>query len=109
MWPIYRIDPADAGVASLMRAGYPEEGMRGRPAGLVGDTTMADSQRVHGDAPREAEGDRRPLADDDRPGDAACWARIVCPECGELGGHRAGCPVAAEAAEASPVELWPDR
>jgi hypothetical protein len=73
--------------------------------------TMADSQRVHGDAPREAEGDRPALTDDDRPGDAACWARIVCPECGELGGHRAGCSVAAETAEAEafPVEPWPDR
>ena len=28
-------------------------------------------------------------------GDAACWAHLVCPECGAIttGGHRPGCPV----------------
>lgn len=27
-------------------------------------------------------------------GDAACWAALVCPDCGavEAGGHRDGCP-----------------
>ena len=30
-------------------------------------------------------------------GDAACWAHLVCPECGAVVGpdpHRAGCPLA---------------
>lgn len=26
-------------------------------------------------------------------GDPACWAHLVCPGCGEVGGHRSGCPV----------------
>ncbi len=32
-------------------------------------------------------------------GDSACWAHLVCPECGamESGGHRDGCPAAAAA------------
>jgi hypothetical protein len=36
-------------------------------------------------------------------GDSACWAHLVCPECGamESGGHREGCPVAA--AEVDPA------
>jgi hypothetical protein len=25
-------------------------------------------------------------------GDAACWAHLICPGCGEVGGHRPGCP-----------------
>jgi uncharacterized protein YeaO (DUF488 family) len=34
---------------------------------------------------------RQPL--DDEGGEAACWAHLVCPECGaiETEGHRAGC------------------
>jgi uncharacterized protein YeaO (DUF488 family) len=34
---------------------------------------------------------RQPL--DDEGGDAACWASLVCPDCGaiETEGHRAGC------------------
>jgi len=34
---------------------------------------------------------RQPL--DDQGGEAACWAHLVCPECGaiETEGHRAGC------------------
>ncbi|MFZ0188971.1 MAG: DUF488 domain-containing protein [Streptosporangiaceae bacterium] len=34
---------------------------------------------------------RQPL--DDEGGEAACWAHLVCPECGaiEAEGHRAGC------------------
>ena len=30
-------------------------------------------------------------------GEAACWAHLVCPECGaiEAEGHRAGCPLAS--------------
>ncbi len=32
--------------------------------------------------------------DDDVPegGDPACWAHLVCPACGEVGGHRPDCP-----------------
>jgi uncharacterized protein YeaO (DUF488 family) len=37
---------------------------------------------------------RQPL--DDQGGEAACWAHLVCPECGaiETEGHREGCPQA---------------
>ena len=37
---------------------------------------------------------RQPL--DDEGGDAACWAHLVCPDCGaiETEGHRAGCALA---------------
>jgi uncharacterized protein YeaO (DUF488 family) len=37
---------------------------------------------------------RQPL--DDEGGEAACWAHLVCPECGaiETEGHRAGCALA---------------
>ena len=37
---------------------------------------------------------RQPV--EDQGGDAACWANLVCPECGamESEGHRPGCPVA---------------
>ena len=37
---------------------------------------------------------RQPL--DDQAGDAACWANLVCPDCGaiETQGHREGCPMA---------------
>jgi len=37
---------------------------------------------------------RQPL--DDEGGEAACWAHLVCPECGaiEAEGHRAGCALA---------------
>lgn len=32
---------------------------------------------------------------EERGGEAACWAHLVCPECGamESEGHRPGCPV----------------
>jgi len=35
-------------------------------------------------------------------GDAACWAHLVCPECGavESEGHVAGCSLARPAAQA---------
>jgi uncharacterized protein YeaO (DUF488 family) len=37
---------------------------------------------------------RQPL--DDQAGDAACWANLVCPDCGaiETEGHREGCALA---------------
>ena len=38
---------------------------------------------------------RQPV--EDEGGDAACWAHLVCPECGaiETEGHRAGCVLAS--------------
>ena len=38
-------------------------------------------------------------------GDAACWAHLVCPECGavESEGHVAGCSAAAAAGQARPA------
>jgi hypothetical protein len=47
---------------------------------------------VAGTASAEAEG-----------GDAACWAHLVCPECGAMtsGGHRQACSLAATAASES--------
>ena len=37
-------------------------------------------------------------------GDAACWAHLVCPECGavESEGHVAGCSAAAAAGQGPP-------
>lgn len=40
---------------------------------------------------------------DDEPvegGDSACWAHLLCPECGAVleGGHREGCPLADDSA-----------
>lgn len=40
-----------------------------------------------------------PLEEPDDGGDAACWLNLVCPQCGELGGHRSGCPLAGLGAE----------
>lgn len=37
-----------------------------------------------------------PSDDAGEGGDAVCWLPLVCPECGELDGHRPGCRVAAE-------------
>jgi hypothetical protein len=33
------------------------------------------------------------IEDSDQGGDAACWAHLVCPECGAMGidGHQAWC------------------
>ncbi|MGD0371007.1 MAG: hypothetical protein ABSC16_04810 [Candidatus Dormibacteria bacterium] len=36
-------------------------------------------------------------------GDAACWLHLVCPECGELGGHLPGCRVAETAGGQGPA------
>ena len=58
------------------------------------------------------EGDRDPRARDlpapateasateERGGEAACWARLVCPECGAMTteGHRPGCQAGAAGA-----------
>ncbi|MGA9114887.1 MAG: hypothetical protein WB802_13995 [Candidatus Dormiibacterota bacterium] len=51
--------------------------------------------------PRAAIGDRGgDLASDGarEAGDAVCWLHLVCPACGELGGHLPSCRVAAEMA-----------
>ena len=39
---------------------------------------------------------RTPADESAEGGDAACWAHLVCPECGAIttGGHRPGCTVA---------------
>lgn len=37
---------------------------------------------------------------DDLGGDRACWLDEVCPSCGGIGGHRAGCDAVQGAAEA---------
>ena len=42
---------------------------------------------------RDDADDEAGAAVDDRGGDAACWANLVCEECGAVRGdeHRAGC------------------
>ena len=53
---------------------------------------------------RSASADVPPPAPDldDEPGDPACWAHLVCPECGGIadGSHRPGCSQAPGAGEA---------
>ncbi|MGH9098615.1 MAG: hypothetical protein ACRDV8_00085 [Acidimicrobiales bacterium] len=48
--------------------------------------------------------DTREAADFEDGGDAACWAHLVCPECGavELEGHRPGCQLGGEGAPNPP-------
>ncbi|HUY56054.1 MAG TPA: hypothetical protein VMV23_12975 [Candidatus Nanopelagicaceae bacterium] len=41
--------------------------------------------------------DRQPVSDEETAaGDPACWAHLICPECGSVlvEGHRPRCPVA---------------
>ena len=42
-------------------------------------------------------GDADRAASSERGGEAACWAHLVCPECGAMTseGHRDGCALAA--------------
>ena len=56
----------------------PIEDGAGEPRAPIGDV----AGRLPGDGADEA-------------GDAACWLHLVCPACGELGGHLPGCRVAA--------------
>jgi hypothetical protein len=60
-----------------------------RPQGgnLAGD--RADDAARTGDAARAGSGE-------DLGGEAACWAHLVCPECGAITseGHQAGCSLA---------------
>jgi hypothetical protein len=63
---------------------------------------------TNGPEARELEGSREPdrtaatapaeMLDAEGGGDPVCWLPLVCPQCGELDGHRPGCRVAAEAA-----------
>lgn len=46
-------------------------------------------------------------AGDEDAGDPACWARLVCPECGELGGHRPECRVGGSVSPAVALATGP--
>jgi hypothetical protein len=60
--------------------------------------TSEDRERPETDLEQAKPGRGRRLADDDSArdegGDSACWAHLICPECGaiETDGHRPGCP-----------------
>jgi hypothetical protein len=64
-----------------------DDGNDGRPPAAIGDGT-GEPDDLTGDGAVDLRADRE-------AGDAACWLPLVCPECGELGGHRPGCSVAA--------------
>jgi hypothetical protein len=46
-----------------------------------------------GDGPADAGDADQPADSEDAGGEAACWAHLVCPECGAITseGHRDGC------------------
>jgi hypothetical protein len=46
---------------------------------------------------------------EERGGEAACWAHLVCPDCGamESEGHRPGCPAARPSPKPPPDEPAP--
>jgi hypothetical protein len=50
-----------------------------------------------GEAPADqAPADQAPAVEAAEGGDSACWAHLVCPECGAMSreGHRPGCELA---------------
>ncbi len=49
--------------------------------------------RPPADQPPEVPDAELPEPEEPRGGEAACWARLVCPECGAMTteGHRPGC------------------
>jgi hypothetical protein len=50
-----------------------------------------------GGDPADAGDAHQPAGSEDAGGEAACWAHLVCPECGAITseGHRDGCVLAA--------------
>ena len=59
-----------------------EQDRRGRAAPAESPSGPADESRPGIES-----------ADFEHPGEAACWAHLVCPECGAMisEGHRGGC------------------
>jgi hypothetical protein len=51
-----------------------------------------------GDDPADAEDAGQPASSEHAGGEAACWAYLVCPECGAMTseGHRDGCVLASQ-------------
>jgi hypothetical protein len=51
-----------------------------------------------GDDPADAETADQPASSGPEGGEAACWAHLVCPECGAMTseGHRDGCVPATQ-------------
>ena len=60
-------------------------------------TIAAEKPAIPGTSSRPVEGNQA------EGGDCACWAHLVCPECGAITteGHRQGCGLAPESARAS--------
>jgi hypothetical protein len=56
-----------------------------------------------GDDAADAEGTDQAPALEPEGGDAACWAHLVCPDCGAVTseGHRKGCALAAQSRNAA--------
>ncbi len=66
----------------------------------MGDKTLGKYEPLKAGADVGRQEAREPVPDEEtEAGDSACWAHLLCPECGSVlvEGHRPGCPVAVSA------------